>query len=60
MSTRGLSREESIERIRHRTDPWDIVIIGGGATGIGVALDAASRGLKYGANRTIGLRKGNL
>ena len=45
MSTRGLSREESIERIRHRTDPWDIVIIGGGATGIGVALDAASRGL---------------
>lgn len=43
---RGLNRAESIERIRHRTDPWDIVIIGGGATGIGVALDAASRGLR--------------
>lgn len=43
--SRGLSRDESIERIRHRTDPWDIVIIGGGATGVGVALDAASRGL---------------
>ncbi len=25
---------------------WDILVIGGGATGLGVALDAASRGLK--------------
>ena len=25
---------------------WDITIIGGGATGLGIALDAASRGLK--------------
>lgn len=25
---------------------WDIIIIGGGATGLGTALDAASRGLK--------------
>jgi len=25
---------------------WDICIIGGGATGLGIALDAASRGLK--------------
>lgn len=44
-SSRGLDRHESIERIRHRTDPWDLVVIGGGATGIGVALDAAARGL---------------
>ncbi len=28
------------------TDPWDIVIIGGGATGMGIAVDAASRGFK--------------
>ena len=27
----------------HETD-WDIVIIGGGATGVGCAVDAASRG----------------
>ena len=45
-TSRGLDRHESIERIRHRTDPWDIVVIGGGATGIGVALDAAARGLQ--------------
>jgi glycerol-3-phosphate dehydrogenase len=28
------------------TTEWDICIIGGGATGLGVAVDAASRGLK--------------
>src|SRR2546421_8128493 len=25
-------------------EPWDFVIIGGGATGVGVAIDAAARG----------------
>ncbi len=29
-----------------QTHPFDLVIIGGGATGAGIALDAASRGLK--------------
>ncbi len=28
------------------TSTWDICIIGGGATGLGIAVDAASRGLK--------------
>ena len=28
------------------TAEWDICIIGGGATGLGIAVDAASRGLK--------------
>jgi glycerol-3-phosphate dehydrogenase len=31
-------------RLHRRTDPWDLVVIGGGATGVGVALDAAARG----------------
>jgi len=30
----------------HVTREWDICIIGGGATGLGIAVDAASRGLK--------------
>lgn len=30
----------------HTPEIWDIVVIGGGASGLGVALDAASRGLK--------------
>ncbi len=33
-----------IERLRTRSEPWDLVVIGGGSTGVGVALDAASRG----------------
>jgi len=32
------------QRGRDRTEPWDIIIIGGGATGVGVAVDAATRG----------------
>jgi glycerol-3-phosphate dehydrogenase len=33
-----------IARLGERRDPWDIVVIGGGATGTGIAVDAASRG----------------
>lgn len=40
-----MKRENEIERLRSRTTPWDVLVIGGGATGIGIALDAASRGL---------------
>ncbi|MEP7211737.1 MAG: glycerol-3-phosphate dehydrogenase/oxidase [Acidobacteriota bacterium] len=40
-----MNRETNIARVRTRTEPWDIVVIGGGATGVGCALDAASRGL---------------
>ncbi|MBW8242808.1 MULTISPECIES: glycerol-3-phosphate dehydrogenase/oxidase [Flagellimonas] len=31
---------------QHIDEVWDIVVIGGGATGLGAALDAASRGYK--------------
>jgi glycerol-3-phosphate dehydrogenase len=37
-----LSREKALEAIAG--DPFDVVVIGGGITGAGVALDAASRG----------------
>lgn len=39
-----MNRAKMLERATQRPDPWDIVVIGGGATGIGVAVDAASRG----------------
>jgi len=39
-----MNRNEMLARARSRTEPWDIVIIGGGATGAGIAVDAASRG----------------
>jgi glycerol-3-phosphate dehydrogenase len=43
-----MRREEMLERVRQRSrqnEPWDIAVIGGGATGVGVAVDAAARGL---------------
>jgi glycerol-3-phosphate dehydrogenase len=39
-----MNRGEMIERAIERREPWDIVIVGGGAVGAGVAVDAASRG----------------
>lgn len=33
-----------LARLRNRSEPWDLLIIGGGATGLGCAVDAASRG----------------
>jgi glycerol-3-phosphate dehydrogenase len=35
-----------IDRLRDAREPWDMLVIGGGATGIGIALDAASRGYR--------------
>jgi glycerol-3-phosphate dehydrogenase len=37
-------RAEALDRLRRET--FDVVVIGGGVTGAGAALDAASRGLK--------------
>ena len=43
-----LTRDEAIQRLKHSKgdNEYDILIIGGGSTGAGAALDAASRGLK--------------
>lgn len=39
-----MNRDEMWARLERRTTPWDLVVVGGGATGVGVAVDAASRG----------------
>jgi glycerol-3-phosphate dehydrogenase len=39
-----MNRAEMLGRAIARREPWDMVIVGGGAVGMGVALDAASRG----------------
>jgi len=42
-----MKRSEMLRRVRNRSDdgrPWDVIVVGGGATGVGIALDAASRG----------------
>lgn len=40
-----LSRKKAFEKIA-QTEEWDVVVIGGGATGMGIAVDAANRGFK--------------
>ncbi|MEN1783923.1 MAG: glycerol-3-phosphate dehydrogenase/oxidase [Bacteroidota bacterium] len=44
MSFSNLNRKDTLDRLVKET--FDLVIIGGGITGGGIALDAASRGLK--------------
>ncbi|MEM7586254.1 MAG: glycerol-3-phosphate dehydrogenase/oxidase [Acidobacteriota bacterium] len=39
-----MRREDMITDLETRSTPWDLVVIGGGATGLGIAVDAASRG----------------
>ena len=47
------SRAELLQRL-DVSQPWDIIVIGGGATGLGAAVDAASRGY-----RTLLLEQGD-
>src|SRR3954469_25579905 len=39
-----MNRSAMVQRLRTHTDVWDMIIVGGGATGVGIAVDAASRG----------------
>ena len=39
-----MNRAAMYRRLRQHQGPWDMIVVGGGATGAGVAIDAASRG----------------
>ncbi len=39
-----MDRDVMIGRIESPREPWDVIVIGGGATGLGCAVDAALRG----------------
>jgi glycerol-3-phosphate dehydrogenase len=39
-----MNRDVMLRRAREAQEPWDFLVIGGGASGVGVAVDAASRG----------------
>jgi glycerol-3-phosphate dehydrogenase len=39
-----MNRAEMWRRVEQHRDPWDMIVVGGGATGVGIAIDAASRG----------------
>ena len=38
------TREDQIKALKSQKEPYDVLIIGGGATGAGCALDACTRG----------------
>jgi glycerol-3-phosphate dehydrogenase len=39
-------RTEILHQLGRQTDPWDVLVIGGGASGLGAAVEAASRGYR--------------
>lgn len=39
-----MDRAATLERLKRTSHGWDMVVVGGGATGVGIALDAAARG----------------
>jgi len=39
-----MTRTEMWRRLEAHPNPWGMIVVGGGATGVGVAIDAASRG----------------
>ena len=41
-----MRREKALSQLEDGKDPWDFLIIGGGATGLGSALDASARGYR--------------
>jgi glycerol-3-phosphate dehydrogenase len=42
----AVNRDLMLQHIEENSDVWDILIIGGGATGLGAAVDAATRGFR--------------
>jgi len=41
-----MKREQAIDQIESMREPWDFLVIGGGATGLGVGVDASARGYR--------------
>ncbi|HEY0791237.1 MAG TPA: glycerol-3-phosphate dehydrogenase/oxidase [Chthoniobacterales bacterium] len=41
-----MNRDKTLDQIESTTEPWDFLVIGGGATGLGVGVDAAARGYR--------------
>jgi glycerol-3-phosphate dehydrogenase len=42
----AMDRDFYLQRLRERPEFWDVIVIGGGATGLGTALEAVARGYR--------------
>jgi glycerol-3-phosphate dehydrogenase len=41
-----IARSEILRTLSNTSEPWDVLVIGGGASGLGAAVEAASRGYR--------------
>ena len=41
-----MNRDTMLQKLQSHEGIWDVLVIGGGATGLGIAVDAAARGYK--------------
>ncbi|NNE93647.1 MAG: glycerol-3-phosphate dehydrogenase/oxidase [Verrucomicrobiales bacterium] len=41
-----MNRSAMLDQLADSSTEWDVIVIGGGATGLGIAVDSATRGLK--------------
>ena len=41
-----MTRDPALDALCNETEPWDFLVVGGGATGLGCAVEAASRGYR--------------
>ena len=55
-----MNRAQSLERLADPATTWDVLVIGGGATGLGVAVDAAARGYRTALVEQHDFAKGTL
>ncbi|MEA3410923.1 MAG: glycerol-3-phosphate dehydrogenase/oxidase [Pseudomonadota bacterium] len=53
-----MKRESAVERLSNPAEDWDFVVIGGGATGLGCAVDAAARGYRVALLEQFDFAKG--
>lgn len=41
-----MNRKDAITQLADSSELWDVLVVGGGATGLGIAVDSASRGFR--------------
>ena len=41
-----MNRDTNLDKIKSFDSQWDFVVIGGGASGLGIAVDASKRGYR--------------